>query len=163
MLYIAGKISIALGALAATLFVAVGAILCYEVTLRYVFNAPTIWGGEIAQILFASAVFFSLGEVLRRGRHIAVGVVQEHISASARTAAGVFALVIVAVFSGVVSYWGGLIAWESFVSGRSSGSMLNLPVWWQEAALPIGFAVLLIQALAEAVRLLRNGAPVPNP
>ena len=78
---------------------------------------PTIWSGEVAQILFAAAVFFSLGEVLRRGRHIAVGIVQDHISARARTAAGVFSLTVIAAFSAVVSYWGGLIAWDSFVAG----------------------------------------------
>ncbi len=163
MLIIADKVSVALGALAAVLFVGVGAILCYEVTLRYVFNAPTIWGGEIAQILFAAAVFFSLGDVLRRGRHIAVGIVREHIGARARIAAGIFSLAVIAVFSAAVSYWGGRIAWESFIAGRSSGSMLNLPVWWQEAALPLGFFVLLVQTIAELARLLREGAPPQNP
>lgn len=159
LLRTADRLSAALGALAAALFAAVGAILCYEVTLRYVFNAPTIWGGEVAQILFAAAVFFSLGDVLRRGRHISVGVFQARLGGGARVAAGVFALAAVAVFAAAVGYWGGRIAFESFIAGRSSGSMLNLPVWWQEAALPVGFAALLVQALAEAARLLRGGAP----
>ena len=39
LLRIADNLSAASGALAAALFVVVGVILCYEVTLRYVFNA----------------------------------------------------------------------------------------------------------------------------
>ena len=159
LLRIADRLSAAIGAAAAALFAVVGAILCYEVTLRYAFNAPTIWGGEVAQILFAAAVFFSLGDVLRRGRHISVGVFQSRLGGGARVAAGVFALAAVVVFAAAVSYWGGRIAFESFTAGRSSGSMLNLPVWWQEAALPAGFTVLLVQALAEVARLLQRQAP----
>lgn len=49
-------------------------ILVYEVTVRYVFNRPTIWAHELSAILYA--IFFLIGGVyaLRWDSHVRVDV-----------------------------------------------------------------------------------------
>ena len=51
---------------------------------------------------------------------------------------------------------GARIALDSFVVGRSTGTMLNIPNWWSEATIPLAFMVLLAQCLVEGLRLLRG-------
>ena len=42
---------------------------------------------------------------------------------------------------------------DSFERGRTTGSLLNLPVWIAEASVPLGFALLTLQALVELIGL----------
>ena len=49
-----------------------------------------------------------------------------------------------------------------FGRGRTTGSLLNLPVWIPELAVPVGFALLAIQCTIEIARTWRHGAPVPH-
>ena len=62
----------------------------------------------------------------------------------------------VALFSGVVVWKGWAIFFDSFERGRTTGSLLNLPSWVAELAVPFGFALLFVQALVEVVRLVRG-------
>ena len=42
-----------------------------------------------------------------------------------------------------------------------TGTMLNVPHWMTEAAIPVGFAILLLQALVQIARVVR-GEPIPG-
>ena len=151
----------ALGRLSAWLFVATGAMLTWEVSARYLFNAPTIWAAELSQLAMAAGVFFALGDLQRRRRHIAVHLLLDRLNPSARKIADGAALAFVAAFSAAVVFHGAKIAWDSFSSGSTSGTMMNLPKWWGEAALPVGFFFLLIQSLAGLIRAARGDEPRP--
>lgn len=158
---VADCVSAALGRLAGWLFAATGAMLAWEVSARYLFNAPTIWAAELSQLAMAAAVFLALADLLRRRRHITVELLRERLSPRARKAADIAALVFVAGFSAVIVGYGAQIAWRSFAAQSSSGTMLDLPKWWSEAALPAGFLLLLVQSLAELARLARGDKPPP--
>ncbi len=43
------RVTDALGWLGAWLFFAVGGMITYEVVMRYLFNAPTIWAEELSR------------------------------------------------------------------------------------------------------------------
>ena len=62
----------------------------------------------------------------------------------------------VAVFSAIVLVYGYEIFHDSFVRGRTTGTMLDMPMWYVELSLPFGFAILLIQAVIETVRALQG-------
>ena len=74
----------------------------------------------------------------------------------------VISLVFVAVISGFVAWFGTPTALNSFEVGRTTGSMLDMPAWWLQASIPIGFALLTVQALALAVGIIA-GADRPGP
>ena len=44
------RVARALAGLSALLLFAIGAMLTYEVTARYFFNAPTIWAEELSRL-----------------------------------------------------------------------------------------------------------------
>ena len=54
-------------------------------------------------------------------------------------------------------YYGTQSMLESIRIGRATSTMLSVPLWMTELAIPLGFAALLLQALAQLDGLLRVG------
>lgn len=146
----------ALAWIAAVLFVAAGVMLSYEVMARYFFVSPTIWAAELSQACLIWGSLIAAPWCLRERRHIRITAVIGLTPRAGRLAADLFAMLAVALFSGVVAAYGWWIFWDSFERGRTTGSMLDLPVWIVELAVPFGMAVLLAQALIEAARAARG-------
>jgi TRAP-type C4-dicarboxylate transport system permease small subunit len=146
-----------LGRVAAWVFVVIGGMIAWEVVARYVFNAPTIWAEELARFGQIWAVYLAAACVLRRRRLIAIGLVVDRLPAGWRRAADLFALALIAGFALLVLIWGADIAWDSFRRGRGSASMLDVPVWLTEIAVPLGALLLLLQCWVEAVLVCRGG------
>ncbi len=147
------SISIFLGNLAAWLFVVTGLMLTYEVVARYALNAPTIWAAELSQVLMIAGVFFALGATLHRRQHISIEALYVRFGPLGKKLSDSLTLVFVAAFAAIVGYWGFDIALDSFLKGRSSGTMLNIPNWWTEALVPFGLAILFLQCCVEFCRV----------
>lgn len=138
--------------IAAFLFVAAGVMLTYEVVARYFFTKPTIWAAELSQICLIWGSLIAMAWALAARRHIAVDAVVNLLSPEVRRWTDTVAMVVVALLSAVVFWKGGEIFLDSFVRGRTTGSILDLPSWVTELSVPFGFAMLFLQALVEAVR-----------
>ena len=146
---------------AAWLFFLCGVVLCYEVTARYLFVAPTKWAEELARLFLVWGTFLAAAHLLRRRQHIRISIVTDRLPETPRRAAALVSLLAIAVLSAVCVWYGGEIAFDSFERGRTTGSLMNLPTVWTEASVPLGFALLGLQALIEAGRLLA-GQPEPT-
>lgn len=146
----------ALALVAAFLFVAAGCMLTYEVAARYFFVRPTIWAAELSQLCLIWGSLIAAPWCLRERRHIRITALIQHLPRGPRLVADMAAMLAVAVFSAFVVWKGWEIFWDSFERGRTTGSMLNLPTWVPELAVPFGFAVLLIQAGIETLRAARG-------
>ena len=148
------RINLAAAWVAAALFVASGGMLTWEVVARYFFVRPTIWAAELSQLCLIWGCLLAMAWALEHRRHIAVDAVIARLPPRARQIADAATMLFVATFSIMVFWKGGDIFWDSFVRGRGSGTMLNLPAWVPELAVPAGFAMLFIQALVEAAHSL---------
>ncbi|MBK0398882.1 TRAP transporter small permease [Limibaculum sp. M0105] len=146
----------ALAMLAALLFVLAGVMLTWEVVARYFFVKPTIWAAELSQLCLIWGTLIAMPWCLRERRHIRITAVTGVLPMAGRRIAEIFAMLAVALFSAIVFWKGWGIFWDSVERGRTSGTMLDLPAWVPEAAVPFGFAILLAQALIEAGRTLRG-------
>lgn len=150
----------ALAVLAAWALFCIGAMLTYEVVARYFFNAPTIWAEELSRLFLIWAVFASAAWLLAANGHIRVTVVVERLPRVLRRVASVTALLFVAIVSTFVAWHGLPIALQSLEVGRTTGSMLDIPQWWSQAAIPFGFALMALEAFALALGVLAGG---PDP
>lgn len=151
------RVARALAGLSALLLFAIGAMLTYEVTARYFFNAPTIWAEELSRLFLIWAVFIASAALLASGDHIRVTVLVDRAPRIMRRVFSVFALVFVAAICGLVA-WNGLpTALDSFERGRTTGSMLDLPQWISQASVPVGFALLALQAALLALSVIAGG------
>jgi TRAP-type C4-dicarboxylate transport system permease small subunit len=153
------RISGLLARLAAWAFFLVGLMICYEVALRYFFNAPTVWAEEMSRFLQLWATYLAAAWILRKRELIRITLVTERLPADARRGLELFSLALIVVFCGFAIWYGTLIAWDSVVQGRSTSTMLDVPAVATEAAIPVGFALLGLQALIEMARVWREGAP----
>ncbi len=145
--------------LAALMFVAAGFLLTWEVVARYIFAAPTIWAAEISQLCLIWGSLLAMARVLTTGGHIRVTALTDRLGRSGRKAAELLSLLVVTGFSLATLWYGFAIFRDSFVRGRTSGTMLDLPAALMEAAVPAGFVLLTIAALAGLVRTLRGHLP----
>lgn len=151
------RLSDGFGRLAAWLFFGTGAMITYEVIARYLFNAPTIWAAEISQLFLLWGTFLAMARPLHRGEHIRITVVTGLLGQGARRVGEIVSMAFVTVFAAAVSWYGFDIAYDSFVTGRSTGTMLNIPNWWGEAVIPAGFGLLAAQGAVDLARLLGGG------
>ena len=145
--------------LASALFVLAGAMLTYEVVARYFFTAPTRWAAELSQYCLIWGSLVAMAWVLRERRHIAVSAGLALMGPGARKAADLASLAVVLALSVTVAWYGFDIFHESFARGRTTGSLMNLPLWIVELAVPVGFALLAVQCVIEMARTWAHGAP----
>lgn len=147
----------ALAWIAALLFFVAGGMLTYEVAARYLFVAPTIWAAELSQLCLIWGSMIAMPWLLQANRHIAVDVVTDRLGRAGRTVCRLLAMTAVALFSAVVAWKGGGIFLDSFERGRTTGSMLDMPIWVSELAIPVGFSLMFLQALIELARTPGGG------
>ncbi len=143
----------ALAMLSAWLFFAVGGMITWEVIARYVFNAPTIWAEEMSRFFQVWAVYLAMAYLLRHRGLIRITLLTDHLGSRGRLLSDLFSLAVICVFSLVAAWYGYLIVEESVRMGRATSTMLSVPRWTTESAIPVGFALLALQCLVEIARL----------
>ncbi len=153
------RLMLILAWLAALLFAAAGAMLSYEVIARYGFTAPTVWAAELSQLCLVWGAMISMPWLLAARRHISVDAAVRLLPETLQRATDVLAMAVVAAVSAVVAWYGGEIAGDSLTRGRTTGSLLDIPAAVGELAIPVGFALLGVQALIEIARTLGGHAP----
>lgn len=160
MLAFIDKISDAAGRLAGWLFFLIGIFIVYEVVARYVFLSPTVWSEELSRFLQIWATYLAAAHVLRKRQLIAIDIIVRASGPKLRLYCESLALLVIIAFCLVAVYFGSEIVIDSIRIGRASSSMLAVPSWLTELAIPVGFGLLLIQALIELIRTLGGGTDV---
>jgi len=136
----------------AWLFFIIGGMIVYEVVARYVFLAPTSWSEEMSRFFQIWATYLAAAAILRQRKLIAIDVFYLKMPRGMQLLCDLLSLAIIMIFSAVACYHGMAIVIDSIQIGRSSSGMLAVPLWLTEIAIPIGFGLLLLQALAEMLR-----------
>jgi len=137
-------------------------MLTYEVIARYFFIKPTRWAAELSQMCLIWGSLLAMAWLLRQRHHIQVDAVVRLLPTSWVRVLDTIVMLVVASFSAVTGWFGYLIFHDSFVRGRTTGSLLDLPIWIIELAVPIGFLFLMIQALLELLRLYKPSLTPTN-
>tara|TARA_E500000178_G_C16791721_1_gene648317 strand:- start:238 stop:741 length:504 start_codon:yes stop_codon:yes gene_type:complete len=150
------QLSVWAGLFGATLLAVTGLFLTYEVIARYFFIKPTIWAAEISQLCLIWGCLLAMAWVLKLRQHITVNALTSRLSRSTQKVCMAVSLVGILIFSIVIVLWGWDIFYESWVRGRTTGSLLNLPTWVAELPVPLGFLLLFAQAACELKALRGN-------
>jgi TRAP-type C4-dicarboxylate transport system permease small subunit len=146
------------GRLSAWLFFAIACMITWEVVARYLFLAPTIWAEEMSQFFQIWATYLAAGWVLKNRQLIVIDFFLVRMWPGMRRVVDIFSLLFIAVFCIVSIYFGMDILLESVRMGRSTSTMLGVPKWMTESAIPVGFLLLLMQVLVELRRQLGRNA-----
>ena len=129
-------------------------LLAFELTMRYVFSAPTIWVHETSSYLYGALAILAGAYVLHHGLHIKVDVVYGRFSPRARAILDSFTFMCFFVFVGVVLIYGWEMALRSVRVMEISETPFGAAVWPLRLTLVVGTFLLLLQGLAEWIRTL---------
>lgn len=154
MLAFVDRLSEFCGRVSAAIFFVIGGMITYEVVARYVFNAPTIWVEELSRFIQIWATYLGAAYVLRHRHLIAIDLVTGRLGPRGRLASEAVGLLFIAGFCVISIIYGVGIVVESVRLGRATATMLSVPQWTTESAIPLGMGLLLLQCVAELVRLM---------
>lgn len=128
------------------------AVIAYEMLLRGIFGAPTLWANETMVYLTAMAYLLGGGYALLHRRHVTVDVVYARFSARTRAWLDVVTLLFFVLYLGTLIWAGFVWGWDSLKGGETTGSPWNPPIWPVKLAIPIAAVLVLLQGIANVVR-----------
>lgn len=139
--------------LAAALMVVIVPSMMAEVISRYVFHAPTVWGMELAVLLFGP--YFLLGGpyLLHLGGHVNMDLFRSRMSPRVGRVVDIANQLIILFFCGVMLYYATPLVLQSIEYRETTFSAWNPPLWPYKIAVPVAVLLLGLQSLAELVRL----------
>jgi TRAP-type C4-dicarboxylate transport system permease small subunit len=145
------------------LYLAAVMITAYEVVMRYLFDAPTIWAFELTILLCAICYLLSGGYVTAQRKHIAITSVYDLMPARIR-----WWLDLLALLTGILSM--GLLVWAAWRPAvlavrivERTGSAWNSPSpAIIKPLIAIGAGLIVLQLLVQLYRHL-TGQAVPPP
>mgnify|MGYP001817513266 FL=1 len=144
---------------AAMIVLAVG-ITCQMIFVRFVLNGSTVWQTEMVIYLVIAATLIGLPYVQRLRGHVNVDLIPLMLPSRWRMALCIVTLTTSIVIVAVMLYYGydyWHLAWSR---GWTSDTIWAVRLWIPYAALPVGFALLGLQLIADLVAvLLRIDAP----
>lgn len=134
------------------LVVAATAVVAYEVMMRYVFDAPTVWGLELTIFLCGATYMMAGAYTHLYDAHVKVDVL--YMRWTPRVRAIVDLVTALFFFMGIgLLFWVGLV-WtgKAIVGGTTSGSVWDPIIWPMRLLIPLGSFLLLLQGLAKFIR-----------
>ena len=143
-----------LGATAAVLVIVLVVLMLYDVVLRYVFNAPTIWGNDINTWLMGASFVLSIAYAMSTDSHVRVDLLYDERT---RPRIRYFDLVGLALIILPTVAW---VTWglsghfmDAYRTGERSGSGGWNPIVWPfKFILLVGFVVFTLQIFAEIIK-----------
>lgn len=147
--------------IAAALMAIVVPVMMFEVISRYAFHAPTVWGMELAVLLFGP--YFLLGGpyVLHLGGHVNMDLFRSRMSPRTGRAVDIFNQLIILFFCAVLLYYAVPLAMQAMAYRETTFSAWNPPLWPYKLAVPASLLLLGLQSLAELAVLCLDGQKEP--
>ena len=153
------------GRLVAWLVLAAVLVSAGNATVRYAFNLSSNAWLEIQWYLFSAIFLLGAGYALRRNAHVRVDVLAGRLSARGQAWVDIFGgLVFLLPMALAILWWSWPMFWQSFAGGEMSSDAGGLIRWPVKLLIPVGFALLSLQACSEIIkRVAFLGRAAPDP
>lgn len=136
----------------AAVLVALSAVLVFlGVLLRNVFGTSPSWVVEAPIYTFVWAMFLVLGGTFQRGLHLGIDIIVARLPVGTRRAFAIFGSIAMALIAAILMWLGADLVIRQFVIGAVSNTALRMPLYIVSAAMPIGFGLLLLRAVADVM------------
>ncbi|MBI3709953.1 MAG: TRAP transporter small permease subunit [Proteobacteria bacterium] len=132
---------------------ALAAVMGGNVLLRYGFSTGSVWAQELEWHLMSPICLFGMSYALRHGEHVRVDVLYASFSQRTKHVVNAIAALLAMVLSVIVIDLSWNYVAQSWIIGEGSANPGGIPYRYAlKALIPIGFALLFLQSLAEAIR-----------
>lgn len=148
-------ISIGLGKFVMWLILAATAISAGNAVLRKTFNIGSNAYLEIQWYLFAAVFMLGVGYVMLKNAHVRIDFVATHLSKRANATIDAIGIVMFTIPLAIIMVnLGWPIFARAFMSGEMSQNSGGLIRWPVVMLVPLGFALLIMQAISELIKRL---------
>ena len=143
--------------LIALLLAAMTILTFTQVVLRYGFNSGFVWALETTTYLFGWLILFGLSYCVRVHAHIGIDLLVKALPEAARRLVGLAAIALCLLYAGLMAYgaWGYI---ERLMKLGITAEDIPVQRWLLTIILPIGFVLLGIRLLEQAILILRGEA-----
>ena len=138
---------------------AVTLIIVYEVFMRYLFNSPTTWVGEMSIYLSMGIGFMGLAYALKDDGHFSIVLLVDRLTPKNRLRLKVFTDFVAMLYCCVFIYKGISMVHFSYIFDDVSTGMMETPLWIPGSLVPLGGLLLALQfvnKLADDFKALRK-------
>lgn len=125
--------------------------ICYDAVMRYVFTAPTSWSLEINTFLIIYIATITAADVQRTDSHIRITFFADMMPKGAQRVLQVVIGLVGVLFCSIMAWRGGLMAFQAWDFGERVSSSFGTPMVFPYALLPLGFGLLAVQFLLNAL------------
>lgn len=128
-------------------------IVCVDLTLRYFFNSPLLWGTEVTEILLLYITFLGMAWVFREDGHVVIDVFTGQIAVAKKKILNGISYFLVGIVSVVLIYYGFYAAFDHFKRGVFNPTVIETPIALIIVVIPIGSIPLFLEVLIKIRRL----------
>jgi len=127
-------------AISGYLILAIFVLICIQVFSRYLPVPPLLWTTDIAIFCLVLLGFIGMANLLRKGAHVAIDILVDHLPLRTAETIGIIVCVIGAITTVITAYVALDVTINQFERGVFlSGSSFNMPKWILLAIIPFGF------------------------
>ncbi|PLX37045.1 MAG: TRAP transporter small permease [Hyphomicrobiales bacterium] len=132
--------------------VAVAALINADILLRLIFNRPLQIQFELTELFLMPALAtLSLSRVFRDGGHLSLDFLPRDLPATLATVLEKVRLLLPAVFFAAVTWTSGKFALKAIANGDIEYGVIDWPLGWAYAAIPLGCGVLVVRLITDAL------------
>ena len=126
-------------------------LICANAFGRYVLFRPIIWAEEVLGYALVWTVYLGAIVVTAQGVHLKMDLVLSHLSPLVRAIVELIGALLFAVLGGLIIYQ----SWFSIAEFTHVSQVAEIPMQALHIIVPFSFALMVVAALAVAIRDLR--------
>ena len=123
---------------------------------RYFFQNAITWQTELVTILLVASTFIGSAYVLSEKAHVSMDWVYDFLSKSNIIKLKIFTSLLSLLFFLILFYFTFLMVEEAFVKNYTTGTIWDPPLWVPYSSMLIGATLMILQYIAEIIKLLDN-------
>jgi TRAP-type mannitol/chloroaromatic compound transport system permease small subunit len=132
-------------------------VVAYEVVMRYLFNAPTIWVFEATTLIYGTHFMIGIAYTHKHDGHVAIDVFEARLPERPRTILRLIVnLVLFMPTIGMLSIWSVIYASDSWRNLENASTSWAPPLYPFKTLMAIGFILLLLQGVAKGLHDYRT-------
>ena len=125
--------------------------VCFEVVMRYVFNAPTRWVVDVNSYALVFIIFLMASWLLLKNRHVKMEAVLTLLSPKRQSYVILGASVLALAFTIALTWISWDLAWKALRGGHYFVGGIEIPQFPIKVIIPIGAGLLSVQLLINII------------
>jgi len=132
--------------------VALMVILVYEVVMRYVFDAPTVWAHGLSGLIYVTCFMLGGSYALRHKAHVSVDILYNRFTLRGRAILDIATSLFMGLICSALLWYGWKWAWKSIQSQETSAQLWSPPLYPVKILIFVAVVLLVLQAFAKFIR-----------